>query len=143
MNKCCVYISTFLLLLPTVVHAEAVPVTGTDGNEITVERFKAQGDSLFIWLPHESSPLSVDTNLARQVARLGIETWLVDLFNSNCLPVAASSMEKIPAQQITALINNAYARTHKKIYLLTSGRGVVPILRGARHWQQHNPGGQG
>lgn len=142
MNKCCVYISTFLLLLPTVVHAEAVSVTSADGNEITAEGFKAQGDSLFIWLPHESSPLSVDTKLARQVARLGIETWLVDLFNSNFLPVAPSSMDKIPAQQITDLIDSAYAQTHKKIYLLTSGRGVIPILRGARHWQQHHPGGQ-
>jgi len=146
MNKCLLYLSTFLLLMPVMVHAESVTINSSDGNELIVERFQPQAgthaNSLFIWLPHESSPPQVDSQLAAQLARLGIEVWLVDLFNANFLPVAASSMDKIPAVQITALITSAYTRTAKKIYLLTSGRGAVPMLRGARHWQQQNPAGQ-
>lgn len=142
MIKIPVYLTTFLLLLPVMVHAESVSIAIGDGNEITAEPFPAKGDKLFIWLPHESSPSTVDSKLAAQVAKLGIESWLVDLFNANFLPVAASSMEQIPAQQITALIDSAYAKTKKKIYLLTAGRGAVPMLRGARHWQMQNPGSQ-
>jgi len=99
MIKSVVYLSTFLLFMPVIVRAESVAVTSTDGNEITAERFPSPGDSLFIFLPHESSPSAVDNKLAEQVSRLGVETWLVDLFSANFLPVAASSMEKIPAEQ--------------------------------------------
>ncbi len=142
MKKCLLYLSTFLLTVPAMLHAENVTISSAEGNEITAERFLSQGDSLFIWLPHESSPLAVDTQLSQQVADSGIEVWLVDLFNANFLPVAASSMEQIPEEQITALIDTAFARTGKKIFLLTSGRGVVPMLRGARHWQKQNPNSQ-
>ena len=141
MSQYLLYLSLFLSLLPTLCRAETLSVNSTDGNEISVERFTAQGDRLFIWLPHESSPLSVDSRLAQQLAGLGIEVWLVDLFNANFLPVAASSMEQIPVEQITALINHAQSNTGKTIYLLSSGRGAVPMLRGARHWQQQKPAG--
>lgn len=144
MNKYRVYLRGLLLILPVICHAETISVNSPDGNEITLERFrpasKTRGDSLFIWLPHESSILAVDTALAQQLAGLGIETWLVDLLNANFLPVAASSMDRIPPPQISALIEAARHRTNKKIYLFTAGRGAIPVLRGARHWQQQHPG---
>lgn len=141
-KNCLLYLSTIPLLLPAICHAGSLSVNSTDGNEIAVERFAAVGDSLFISLPHESSPLAVDTRLSQRLARLGIEVWLVDLLSANFLPVAASSMESIPPQQITALIEAAYQQTGKKVFLFSAGRGAVPMLRGARHWQEKTPNGQ-
>ncbi|MDH5445119.1 MAG: TlpA family protein disulfide reductase [Gammaproteobacteria bacterium] len=121
--------------MPLISHAETFTVNSPNGDEISVEHFPAMGKNLFIWIPHESSPTAVDKQLSQQVAKLGIEVWLVDLFNTNFLPVAASSMEKIPASQISLLIDSAYQKTGKNIFLLTAGRGAVPVLRGTRHWQ--------
>ena len=142
MRKILFYLSTFLYLLPLLCRAESLIVTTPVGDEISIERFLAQGDSLFIWLPHESSPLAVDTKLSHQVAERGIEVWLVDLFTANFLPVAASSMDQIPPEQITALLDRAITSTGKQVFLLSSGRGAVPLLRGARHWQQQHPSAQ-
>ncbi len=142
LNKFPLYLIAFLLWLPAPSRAETITLGLADGNEISAERFPAtskHSDSLFIWLPHEASTPPVDSQLAAQVAKLGIEIWLVDLITANFLPVAASSMDSIPPDQVSALITHASAKTGKKIYLVTSGRGAVPILRGARQWQLQNP----
>ena len=141
MKKYLFYLSLFLLVAPLICRAESLNINTTDGNEISVERFSAEGTQLFIWLPHEASPQSVDVKLAAEVAKLGVEVWLADLFTANFLPVAASSMEQIPPEQITALIDRAIS-TGKQVFLLSSGRGAVPMLRGARHWQQQHPTAQ-
>ena len=108
-----------------------------DGTEISYYHFPANGQKVFIWLAPESGLQKSEKAIAKKLAKQGIEIWYPDLFETNFLPIATSSVEKFPASQIKALI--AAANIGKDIYLVTSGRGVIPILRGMRQWQKYEP----
>ena len=108
-----------------------------DGTEIAYYHFPAKGKKVFIWLAPEAGLQKPEKIIARKLAKQGIEVWYPDLFETNFLPIASSSVEQFPASQIKALI--AAANTGKDIYLVSSGRGVIPVLRGLRQWQQSEP----
>ena len=137
------YLSLFLLNQSNALADNQHLSIHAGDTEITVERFPAKGKRLFIWLPSEAGRQGINTTLATQLVAQGIETWLADLFEANFLPIVESSMEQIPVEQIGALIDAAYSKTRKDIYLVTTGRGAIPFLRGARHWQMQATSQQG
>ena len=108
-----------------------------DGTEISYYHYPAKGNQLYIWLAPEAGLQQAEKNIANDLASNGVEVWYPDLFETNFLPIAASSVEQFPVNQIKALI--ASANKGKEIYLVTSGRGVVPILTGLRQWQLEMP----
>jgi thiol-disulfide isomerase/thioredoxin len=109
-----------------------------DGSELLVSHYQAAGSKLFIWLAPEAGLLQAERDTAEKLAELGVEVWYPDLFEANFLPVVASSMDQIPAEQIAGLLAKA-AATGKQVYFVTSGRGAIPALRGIRQWQMDNP----
>ena len=123
---------------PTVVASE-LTIKATDGTEISINVHSAGGKALLLWLPSEHGPQTVASQLIAELTKSGMEVWQIDPFETNFLPVSFSSMEKIPAEQISSLIQAAHKRTGKTIYIYSTGRGAIPVLRGARHWQQQNP----
>lgn len=132
--------SLFILLLfyQSLQAASEYPLTLSDGSELLIERHAAAGERLFIWLAPEAGQQQAERNTANRLAGLGVEVWYPDLFEANFLPVVASSMDKIPAEQIAGLVTAA-ANTGKQVFFVTSGRGVIPALRGIRKWQVENP----
>jgi thiol-disulfide isomerase/thioredoxin len=106
-------------------------------SEITVEKFPAQGQIIFIWQPHERGIQDIDRQLASQLAKNNIEVWLVDLLETYFLPNTASNMDRITGDGFNRLIANAVAQKNK-VVIGGSGRGAVPVLRGARDWQLQN-----
>jgi len=127
-----------LLLLSGLVQAETKKIIElVDGTDISYYHYPAKGKKLFIWLAAEAGLQASEKTMAKQLAEKGVEVWYPDLFETNFLPVAASSVEKFPVNQIKALI--ASANKGKDIYLVTSGRGVIPILKGLRQWQLEMP----
>ncbi len=114
-------------------------ITSEDGTEISFRRYPAQGTTRFIWLPSEHGIQPAERDAATTLAAGGHETWLVDLFESRFLPPTASSLDRIPAGDVRHLIDAAHS-THHKLYLISSGRGVLPLLRGLHQWQQRHPG---
>ena len=94
-----------------------------------------EGDTLFLWLYSEAGPQKSEHIIAKQLAKNNIEVWLVDLFAAHFLPIASSSMDRIPASDISELIEHAYQKTKKKIIIVTTGRGSLPVLKGANLWQ--------
>lgn len=116
--------------------AAIISVPAANEVEISVNVSQAEGEALLIWLPSEHGPQSTEADIVKGLVKAGIEVWQVDLFEANFLPISFSSMAKIPDDQIGALINAARKRTGKSVFIATSGRGVIPVLRGARRWQQ-------
>jgi len=108
-----------------------------DGTEISYYHFPANGQQVFVWLAPEAGLQQAEKLLAKKIAVKGIEVWYPDLFETNFLPIAASSVEQFPANQINALIKAT--NTGKDIYLVTSGRGAIPMMRGLRQWQKERP----
>lgn len=93
------------------------------------------GDTLFLWLYSEAGPQKAEHTIATQLAKSGIEVWRVDLFAAHFLPIASSSMDRIPGSDISELIEYAHQKTGRKIIAVTTGRGSLPILKGANLWQ--------
>lgn len=105
--------------------------------EYTVyEAANKNSDTLFLWLYSEAGPQKIEHTIAQQLAQNNIEVWRVDLFAAHFLPVASSSMDRIPDADISELIEFAHKQTGKKILPVTTGRGSLPVLKGANRWQQ-------
>ncbi|MFP3875041.1 MAG: TlpA family protein disulfide reductase [Thiohalophilus sp.] len=121
------------------VHAQqSAAVTGEEGTEITYHRHAGESDALFIWFPSEDGLQEAERRAARRLAESGHENWLVDLFESRFLPTTTSSLDRIPAGDVVALIEAADPG-QKRVFLITSGRGALPVLRGLHAWQLQNP----
>jgi len=125
----------WLMVSPT--HAEDLNVKAGD-TDIGVEVHPAKGEVLFIWQPHEVGSQQIDQQLVQQLAKTGIETWLVDVLEAYFLPNTPNSMDRIPAQAFAAVIQAA-TQTGKKIIVASSGRSAIPLLRGVRQWQLAHP----
>lgn len=107
--------------------------------EIETTVYKAKGNTLFLWLYSEAGPQKSEHIIAQQLAKNNIEVWRVDLFSAHFLPVASSSMDRIPETDISELIDYAYKQSGKKIIPVTTGRGTLPILKGTHLWQAQHP----
>ena len=126
----------FILLIPNLSNAsETLFFSVNAETEIEISVEAAKGDTLFLWLYSEAGPQKVESDIAKQLAKNNIEVWRIDLFAAHFLPVASSSMDRIPGSDISELIEYAYKKTKKKIMLITTGRGSLPILKGANLWQ--------
>ena len=130
----------FLTLVSKSVFAEERLLIPTETeNEIITTIYKAEGNTLFLWLYSEAGPQKTEEKIIRELVNNNIEVWRVDLFSSHFLPIAASSMDRIPDSDFSQLIEYAYQKTGKKIIPVTTGRGSLPLLRGARLWQTTFP----
>lgn len=129
-----------LYLLPLCSQANtSASLTTRSEAEINYAVYPANGKQLLLWFYSEAGPQQSDRLLAQAISKLGVEVWLIDLFDSYFLPVAGSSMDKIPAQDISELISMAQQKTTKKVFALTNGRAVIPLLRAARELQISQP----
>lgn len=133
----------FALPLNAYANPKDLGFTTQSGDDISISQDSANGNLLYIWLPSEAGPQASEASSAAQLARNGIEVWRVDLVADYFLPLAASSMERIPAETVNELIQHAITTTHKSVYLVSTGRGAIPLLRGAHLWQQQHAGQTG
>ena len=105
---------------------------------LSADVFAAKGDTLIIWLPPEGGFQPIHAKTAQRLSSQGIEVWLVDLFEARFLSPVASSLEQVPASDVTTVLGYAL-HSGKKVLLVSSGRGILPLLRGAHQWQQYQP----
>lgn len=105
---------------------------------LSADIYSAKGNTLFLWLPPEGGFQAIHAKTAQRLTTQGIEVWLVDLFEARFLPPVASSLEQIPAADVRSLLDAAQ-QSGKKVLLVSSGRGTLPLLRGAHLWQQSRP----
>ncbi len=110
--------------------------------EITIDIHPAEGKVVAIWFPSEAGPQPADEQLAAALADLGMEVWRVDLVEAHFLPVVESSVDRIPPEDIAALMEHAYKATAKKVLFITTGRSAIPVLRGLHKWQLNRSGGE-
>ncbi len=127
------------LCLASATSLAATPeFTTSDGMVISPEEVRASGSAHVIWLPSEDGPQEIDETIALRLAALGISSWRVDLVGARFLPMLSSSVDMIPATDVAELLDHALVTTEKMIYVVTTGRSVIPVLRGLHHWQQQH-----
>ncbi len=132
-------LALLLLIATSLAGAAERSVVVDDGTEVTVEVFGENGGPLLLWLPSEAGILEQDRAVARDLAGLGVQVWIADLLGAWFLPAVESSIERVPAGAVAALIEAADADPGR-VFLLGPGRGALLALRGARRWQLDHPG---
>ncbi len=132
LNYCLI---TLCLLVPAGTLAQQILQIDSKDATLTVDVYSARGTMLYLWLPPEGGFHATHTHIAQSLNDLGIEVWFADLYESRFLPPVASSLELIPSADITTLLNRV-RQTGKHIVLVSSGRGIFPLLRGVNLWQQ-------
>ena len=120
------------------ISVDFISAVTADNDEVGIEAFRSNGNTIMLWLPYETGTQAIDRRLAKDLAVLGVEVWIVDLPAAYFLPTTTSSMERIPAVAISSVIENAQ-KTKKRIVLAGSGRTAIPLLRGLRDWQLNHP----
>jgi thiol-disulfide isomerase/thioredoxin len=131
----------FLLLLPLcgLLQAEEYYVTDREGNEITLQVMPSEGDLLVIWLVDHDDPREPFDNMLRELNRLGVEVWRVDLLADLFLNRSSETVRTLPGEGVADLIQAAHRRSDKRILLASYDRMSLPLLRGIRLWQEPGP----
>ncbi|TVT50601.1 MAG: TlpA family protein disulfide reductase [Sedimenticola thiotaurini] len=104
--------------------------------DINVINYPASGEHLAIWIMPGMGKPDHMFDTAKQLSRLGVEVWMVDLAESMFLPKGPSTMRAIEGKYVSALIETAHKRTGKVITLIGSSYSAIPMLRGIRDWQE-------
>ena len=128
-----------LMVIPALAsHAEALhrSIELSDGSEMDLRVFPADGEVLMIGFPCDQGTGIAETQGAEAMAARGIEVWMADLLGAHFLPIAPSSMRDLEGSGVRDLIAQAHRETGKQIVLTSSGYGSLPTLRGARLWHE-------
>ncbi|MDQ1363551.1 MAG: hypothetical protein QG652_1412 [Pseudomonadota bacterium] len=104
---------------------------------VDVRIYAAKGNVLLLGFPCDEGKSVAEEQTAQNLAEDGIEVWMPDLLTAYMLPDVKSSLDKIPAETVAALIDVA-RKTGKRVYLIASGPDTEVILRGAAYWEQQN-----
>ncbi len=121
--------SLYLFLVSPGLYAGQLEIKVNNGNSISVARLQSAGQTSLLWLPSEHGLTEGDKQVSNQLSKLGVDVWLVDLLNSYFLPPVASSINKLPDDDISRLIDEFLLRAKKQKFVLASGRSAVVLLR--------------
>lgn len=125
-----------LALLLCISAASAAPTSlrTSTGEEITLRTFPGTGNTLMLGFPCDEGLGTQEARASQSLAGLGLEAWLPDMLGAHGLPAAASSMDQLPPLEIAEVIAQTIKQSGKRVVLVTTGRGAVPILQGANMW---------
>jgi thiol-disulfide isomerase/thioredoxin len=124
------------LLLATLAVQAAEPLSViVNDEELAVVQYPADGDDLLLFVSSGMGSLERGARIAEQLAARGLETWHVDLAESLFLPRGVSTLRGLDGRYVAGLIEQAHARSGKRVTLLTRSYASIPVLRGARLWQ--------
>lgn len=127
----------YLLIHTTSVMATEVTASESlsDNVDVDVKIYPAEGQHLIIWVAPDYGFKPGQYELAARLQGQAIETWMVDITESLFLPRGSRSMRQLTGKYVAELIASAHRKTTKKIILMSSFYGAIPVLRGARQWQ--------
>ncbi len=133
-----------VLLLQTSLCASAAAITTkrtatellSDNVDVEIAQYQAKGDYLILWIAPEFGFRQGQYDMASLLSSHQLEVWLADITESLFLPRGSSSMRELDGQYVAELIQRAHQKTGKKVILVSSFYGAIPVLRGARQWQR-------
>lgn len=140
-------LAAFLVLIlasfsvPHLARADSLNIKLETGDEVPVERIRADGDTLILWTPSGFGMQPPAQVLAQELTFDDIETWLADLHTAFFVSRGHNSVNSFSPKALVELFDAALKLSGKKnLLLLTSGNGAKPVLKAARLWQTTHPG---
>ena len=107
-----------------------------ENEDLSLRRFSVQGDHLILWISPGFGELERAYQVAAALSKRGIEVWHIDLAESLFMPQSITTLRALDGRYVAALIEHAHRLTGKDVTLMTRSYGALPVLRGARQWQQ-------
>jgi hypothetical protein len=114
--------------------AAPASMTLSNGTEVTLRAFPGEGGTLMLGFPCDEGLGTQEARASQSLSRIGLEAWLPDVLGAHSLPAVASSMEQLPPIEIAEVIDQTIKLSGKRVVLVTTGRGALPILQGANMW---------
>ncbi|MDH5394088.1 MAG: hypothetical protein OEY11_12940, partial [Gammaproteobacteria bacterium] len=119
---------------------EVVSLHVTEDIDVDINIYAADGKKVLLWLACNEGRQGAETHTAERLASQGIEVWLPDFLTAHFLPQGPSSIFKVAAEEVAAVIDVIYKKhAEKKLYLLAGGRASTALLRGIVEWEKQNP----
>jgi len=106
----------------------------------SITRYAATGTKLALWINPTNGSLERISQTAKELAKLGVETWIADIPENLFLPTTTSTQRAQDGKYVAALITAAYQHSGKQVTLISRAYGAIPALRGARLWQLQQQG---
>ena len=115
---------------------DAMTMTLSDDTEVDIRDYTADGDEMLLGFACDSGNGIREEKTAARLANDGIETWMPDMLSAYMLPNLPSSIKSISGNDIVKLIEHAYQKTGKEVYLIAGGNAAAVALNGAAKWKQ-------
>ncbi len=130
-----ILVSGLLLFSSAAAPAEEITVEVND-TDLFLLRFDAEGEQLIIWVSPGFGDRQRAYDVADAISFRGIEVWHIDLAESLFLPQSITTLRALDGRYVAGLIEEAHRQTGKRITLMTRSYAALPVLKGARLWQQ-------
>ncbi len=118
---------------------EPITIMLNDDTEVDIRDYIAEGDEMLLGFACDQGGGSNEERTASMLAEDGIETWMPDMLSAYMLPKLPSSIKSISGDDIVKVIENAYNKTGKKVYLIAGGNAAAVALNGAAKWKEKYP----
>ena len=109
-----------------------------DKNEITAEVFGHTSQTRVLWIAPNYGFHPRHQQVARDLAKLGMEVWQIDLADALFLTRGANTMRNIPPGVVAEIIRQLSRHNHR-LLIISSSYGSIPALRGVQQWQAQQP----
>lgn len=117
---------------------DEIIVPASNDIEIDVDRFKAKGDYLALWLAPEYGFRKQHRSFAKLLNKQNIEVWQSNLVESLFLTQNAVSLRQLDGSYVSDIIEYAHKSTGKKVFLIGDSYASINVLIGAYKWQKRN-----
>ena len=129
----------YMLFSTFVFAGERFELELSSGESISIDRYSAEGDTLYLQLPSERGLGKGYVATAQQVAFEDHTLWALDLHSSYMIAPRRSSIDKFSIPDLLELISYSKDQGFKKLFFIASGRGTQLALKIANQWQLKNP----
>jgi len=109
-----------------------------DKNEITAEVFGKTSQTRVLWIAPSYGFHPRHRQVAKDLGKLGLEVWQVDLTDALFLTRGANTMRNISPRIVAELIQRLTQGNHK-LLVISGSYGSIPTLRGVQYWQSQQP----
>jgi thiol-disulfide isomerase/thioredoxin len=123
-----------LLVCFTSAHAQSLDL---DGTEVTLQITSPKSEPVarILWLPSEYGVLPAERKLAQSLAKQGLESWQVDVFEALFLSPTPSAVDEIPQELIQNLIQQAHS-DDLPLFIIAPNKAAQLAARGLQAYQQ-------
>jgi hypothetical protein len=114
---------------------EHIQLAVPSGEQLDYLNYPAEGKWRLIWVSSERGQGEAERAAATELARRGVEVWMVDLAFSYLLEEGRKGLDQVPPADIRVLLRQGSRQ--KELVVFALGRAAVPLLRALGSWREN------